>query len=152
MIGGIVLGQLVLGVLVLCLTFAFLNVLLPRKEEKLFLAERAENFLFTDYELRRRKEGWLVNQLTAFLPRMEGIMALSSSEKYQTDLAMMGTQKLPNRFCGTNHKSRYFAGTMVAVPFLTGSKIYFCLVPAGFIASSYQNREIYQPIKNGRMN
>jgi hypothetical protein len=149
-IGGIVLGQLVLGVLVLCLTFAFLNVLLPRKEEKLFLAERAENFLFTDYELRRRKEGWLVNQLTAFLPRMEGIMALSSSGKnIKQILAMMGNPKSFEQVLAEQiTKAGIFAGTMVAVPFLTGSKIYFCLVPAGFIALMLiQNREIYQTYK-----
>lgn len=150
MIGGIGLWQWLLAALVFVLVFALLNTLFPQKEEKLFLARRAENFILSEYELKRRQEGWLVNQLTVLIPRMEGIIETSSSGlNLKRTLAMMGnTQSFEQVLAEQITKAGIFAGAMIAVPFLTGSKVYFFLVPVAFIVLMIiQNRDIYHTYK-----
>ena len=143
---GIATWLLLLKVLVFSLAFAFLKILIPRQQGNLYLAKRAENFLFSDYELRRRKEGWLVNQLSVLIPRMENIINIGSSgSNIKRILAMMGNPKSFEQVLADQIiKAAIFSGAMLAVPFLTGTKAYFFLVPVAFIiVMIIQNRDIY---------
>lgn len=64
-------------------------------------------------------------------------------------LAMMGNTKgLELVLAEQITKAGLFAGCMLVVPFLTGSKVYFLLVPVAFIVLMLiQNREIYRKYK-----
>ncbi|HOB82621.1 MAG TPA: hypothetical protein PKK19_07255 [Peptococcaceae bacterium] len=142
--------QTLLTLLVFGLTFALGNSLLPQARRDMYLAVRAENFLLSDYELKRRKEGWLANQLAVLLPRLERIMDLSGyGVNLKRMLAMMGNTKgLELVLAEQITKAGLFAGCMLVVPFLTGSKVYFLLVPVAFIVLMLiQNREIYRKYK-----
>jgi len=144
------LWQTLLTLLVFGLTFALGNSLLPQARRDMYLAVRAENFLLSDYELKRRKEGWLANQLAVLLPRLERIMDLSGyGVNLKRMLAMMGNTKgLELVLAEQITKAGLFAGCMLVVPFLTGSKVYFLLVPVAFIVLMLiQNREIYRKYK-----
>ena len=148
--GGLGLWQTLLTLLVFGLTFALGNSLLPQARRDMYLAVRAENFLLSDYELKRRKEGWLANQLAVLLPRLERIMDLSGyGVNLKRMLAMMGNTKgLELVLAEQITKAGLFAGCMLVVPFLTGSKVYFLLVPVAFIVLMLiQNREIYRKYK-----
>jgi Flp pilus assembly protein TadB len=149
-LGGLGLWQTLLTLLVFGLTFALGNSLLPQARRDMYLAVRAENFLLSDYELKRRKEGWLANQLAVLLPRLERIMDLSGyGVNLKRMLAMMGNTKgLELVLAEQITKAGLFAGCMLVVPFLTGSKVYFLLVPVAFIVLMLiQNREIYRKYK-----
>lgn len=125
---------------------AFLNNLLPKKEGKLYLAKRAENFLLNDYELKRRKEGWLVTKVSALITKIEGITNVSSADhNIKQILAMMGsTKSFAQVIADQIIKASIFAGCMLAVPVITGFRGYIILAPVAFVVLMLiQNREIY---------
>jgi len=140
----------ILKLLVFALVFAFLHVLIPSKQGHLYLAQRAENILFTDYELKRRQEGWLVKRIAAFIPRFEAILNTSGSgSNIKRILAMMGTKKSFEQVIADQMiKATIFATSMMIVPVLTGTKAYLFLVPVSFIILMIiQNRDIYHSYK-----
>ena len=125
---------------------AFLNNLFPKKEGKLYLAKRAENFLLTDYELKKRQEGWLVTQVSALISKIEGVTKISSADNsIKRILAMMGSNKSFAQVIAEQIvKASIFAACMLALPVMTGFRGYIILVPVAFVALMIiQNREIY---------
>lgn len=125
---------------------ALLNNLFPKKEGKLYLAKRAENFLLTDYELKKRKEGWLVNKVSALIIKIEEITNISSADNnIKRILAMMGSNKSFARVIADQIiKAGIFAGCMLVLPVLTGFRGYILLAPVAFVVLMViQNREIY---------
>lgn len=125
---------------------ALLNNLFPKKEGKLYLAKRAENFLLTDYELKKRKEGWLVTKVSALITKIEEITNTSSADNnIKRILVLMGSNKSFARVIADQIiKAGIFAGCMLALPVITGFRGYIVLVPVAFVVLMIiQNREIY---------
>ncbi|MDD2212524.1 MAG: hypothetical protein PHV56_06135 [Clostridia bacterium] len=140
----------ILKFIVFIVGFSFLNLLIPKKQRNLYLAERAENFLLTEYELKRRQEGWLVKKISTLIPRLEAIIKISGSDsKLKRILAMMGNKESFEQVIADQIiKAAIFAGVMMIIPFLTGTKAYFFLVPLSFImVMIIQNRDIYHSYK-----
>ena len=140
----------ILKVIVFVVVFTFLNLLLPKKQGYLYLAQRAENLLLTDYELKRRQEGWLVKKVSVFIPRFETVLNTNNSGgNIKRILAMMGNKKSFEQVIADQIiKAAIFSASMLVVPVLTGSKAYLFLVPVSFIVVMIiQNRDIYHSYK-----
>ncbi|NLO76572.1 MAG: hypothetical protein GX092_06865 [Clostridia bacterium] len=140
----------ILKVIVFIVVFTFLNILIPKKQGNLYLAQRAENLLLTDYELKRRKEGWLVKKVSLLIPRFETFLNTNDSgSNIKRILAMMGNKKSFEQVIADQIvKAAIFSASMLAVPVLTGSKAYLFLVPVSFVAVMFiQNRDIYHSYK-----
>ncbi|MGI6145758.1 MAG: hypothetical protein ACOYED_08350 [Peptococcia bacterium] len=140
----------ILKVIVFIVVFTFLNILIPKKQGNLYLAQRAENLLLTDYELKRRKEGWLVKKVSLLILRFETFLNTNDSgSNIKRILAMMGNKKSFEQVIADQIvKAAIFSASMLAVPVLTGSKAYLFLVPVSFVAVMFiQNRDIYHSYK-----
>ena len=127
---------LMLWLAVFALTFAILNMILPKKQVNLDLAKRAQNFLLSDYELVQKKEGWLVSKVVEIIPRLENITntGFAGISNLRRMIELLGAKKsFEHVVADFILKSALLGGLMVAVPVITGVKGYLLLAPVGFI-------------------
>jgi Flp pilus assembly protein TadB len=139
--------NIILAFITFYLTVTALGIFVPKAHTNMHLAKRAENILFNEYELRKRKEGWMVKRIAGAIPRLESIINAGglTGSSLRRMLQLMGHNASFERVIADQIiKSLIIAGMMLIVPILTGFTGYYLLSPLGFIVGMViQNRSIY---------